>query len=72
MHHTEQYYHNQITIMTTAWKEQYDAIERVRALHKVSELILVESESGKEYLSCSADSCGWGYPCPTIKALNGE
>lgn len=43
------------------------AIERVRELHKP-----VENEIGTYCHECIDNPDSWRYPCPTIKALDGE
>lgn len=45
----------------------YQAIKRVRELHKP-----VENEIGTYCYECIDNPDSWRYPCPTIKALDGE
>ena len=59
--------------------EQNAAIERVRELHKLGENIVIENThiiDGKvnntTYIAVNCSECGDKYPCPTIKALDGE
>jgi hypothetical protein len=64
-----------IRVTISSYSEPLDAIQRVRALHKPEIYYEGCSEPG-----CCGDfreeevciECGTYYPCPTIKALDGE
>lgn len=44
------------------WDELADRVEKVLALHS----------RGPGYDECGADGCRNSWPCPTVRALNGE
>lgn len=61
-----------ILLKLEAWQalqRVLEAIARVRELHK-------PDENGRYCIECDPESCGCAgfvyYPCPTIKALDGE
>ncbi len=52
------------------YKEMREAIVRVRELHKPTLKLFTEIIDRKPFQKCSW--CEQRYPCPTIKALDGE
>lgn len=65
-----QAYEHELAITQGNLARAYMAIERVRELHKPKQLSIVWT--GCEICWEHPNTRGTSYPCPTIKALDGE
>ena len=61
-----------ITMSIVEFRKYYDAIERVRELHEAVLSPPRGFDPGIDRGLGVCLVCEWSYPCPTIKALDGE